>query len=446
MSGIIKDSLVAAVAAGFALVLPCTATGQVTECVSINALGQQGNGQSSFYEPSISGDGRYAIYSSIASNLVPGDTNGAWDAFVRDRAADVTLRVSVDSSGAQGNGNSGGSFLLAANAVDIAAGGRYVTFLSEASNLVANDTNGRMDIFVHDLQSGATTLESVDSAGNQGDGDSLWPVLSADGRFVAYLSGATNLVPGDTNGYTDVFVRDRLAGTTQRVSVSTTGMQGNGSCSHPAISQDGRAVAFTSYASNMVFNDTNGQPDVFVHSLGSAVTTRMSITAGGQQGFGGSYMGDFSGNGRFVAFSSPAAFAADDTNGVSDDYMKDRRTGALVRVSVGTGGFQADGPSYGISLSGDGRYVVFSGYASNLVPNDTNGNQDVFLRDLLMDTTTLLSVSTAGVQGNGENAYAEVSNDGQATVFTSTGNNLFPGDSNGAHDVFVRDLAAPGPP
>jgi hypothetical protein len=419
------------------------AAAQVTECVSINALGEVGNGQSSFYEPSISGDGLFVVYASFASNLVPGDTNGAWDVFVRDRAAGVTLRVSVDSFGAQGNGNSGGSFLLQQNTVDIAAGGRFVTFMSDATNLVADDTNGRPDVFVHDLLTGATTLESRDSAGNLGNGDSTWPVISADGRFVAFLSAATNLVPGDTNGQFDIFYRDRLAGTTQRVSVSSSGVQGNGGCSHTAISQDGRAVGFSSDATNLVFNDTNGQTDVFVHSIGNGLTSRVSSGPGGQQGFGGSYMGDFSGNGRFVAFSSTATFVSDDTNGVSDDYMKDRRTGNIIRVSVGTGGFQANDASYGISLSGDGRYVVFSGYASNLVPGDSNGNQDVFLRDLLMGTTTLLSVSTAGEQGNGENAYAEVSNDGMDTVFVSTGDNLYPGDDNFVHDVFVRDLGAP---
>lgn len=433
----------AARAAGLAAVLCAPAVAQVTECVSINALGEIGDGQSSFYEPSLSADGLFAAYASFASNLVTGDTNGAWDVFVRDRAAGTTLRVSVDSFGAQGNGNSGGTFSFQGNTVDIAAGGRYVAFMSDATNLVASDTNVRRDIFVHDLLSGATTIESLDSAGNQGNGDCSWPVISGDGRYVAFSSAATNLVSGDTNGKVDVFYRDRLAGTTQRVSVATSGMQGNGDCTHVQITQDGRAVGFTSYASNLVFNDTNGQPDVFVRSIGNGHTTRVSSGPGGQQGSGGSYLGDFSGNGRFVAFSSTSTFVTDDTNGAYDDYMKDRRTGNIIRVSVGTGGFQANSDSYGVSLSGDGRYVVFSGYASNLVPGDTNGNQDVFLRDLLMNTTTLLGVNTAGEQGNGENAYAEVSDDAMVTVFVSTGDNLYPGDDNFVHDVFVRDLGAP---
>jgi Tol biopolymer transport system component len=179
---------------------------------------------------------------------------------------------------------------------------------------------------------------------------------------------------------------------------------------------------------------------VFVHSLGDAVTWRASSGPHGEQGAGESYMSDFSGNGRFVAFSSLATFTPNDTNGASDDYVKDRRTGAILRVSVGTGGIQANGPSYGISLSEDGRYAVFSGYASNLVPNDTNGNQDVFMYDILMNVTTLLSVSTAGVQGNGENAYAQVSDDGRVTVFVSDADNLYPFDNNFARDVFVRQL------
>ena len=419
------------------------ALGQVTECVSINALGEVGNGQSSFYDPSISADCRFVAYASFASNLVPGDTNGAWDVLVRDRAAGTTERVSVDSLGAQADGNSGGTFGYQGNGVDMAVGGRYVAFLSDATNLVAGDTNGRIDIFVHDRLSGATTRESVDSAGIQGNDDSAWPAISADGRYVAFSSAATNLVSGDTNGKVDVFYRDRLAGTTQRVSVATSGLQGNGDCTHAAITQDGRAVGFTSYATNLVFNDTNGQPDVFVRSIGNGHTARVSSGPGGQQGSGGSYLGDFSGDGRFIAFSSTSTFVTDDTNGAYDDYMKDRRTGNIIRVSVGTGGFQANSDSYGVSLSGDGRYVVFSGYASNLVPGDSNFDQDVFLRDLLMGTTTLLGVNTAGEQGNGENAYAEVSNDGLLTAFVSTGDNLYPGDDNFIHDVFVRDLGAP---
>jgi Tol biopolymer transport system component len=252
MSVIEKGPIVAAAAAGLAFVfVSARATGQTTECASINALGQVGDAINSYYEPSLSGDGRFAVYASYASNLVPGDTNGAWDVFVRDRALGVTLRASVDSSGAQANGNSG-AFVFPQDGVDVASGGRYVAFLSDATNLVPADTNGRTDVFVHDMLTGETTLESLDSAGNQGNDHSSWPVLSANGRYIVFLSWASNLVPGYGNGTVDVFYRDRQAGTTKRVSVSTAGVEGNGECTHPAITKDGRAVGFTSHATNLL--------------------------------------------------------------------------------------------------------------------------------------------------------------------------------------------------
>jgi Tol biopolymer transport system component len=228
-------------------------TGQTTR-VSVASDGAQGNGDSEC--PSISADGRYVAFASLASNLVPGDTNGRMDIFVHDRLTGQTTRVSVASDGTEGNGDSGFP--------SISADGRYVAFASLASNLVPGDTNGTWDVFVHDRLTGQTTRVSVASGGAQGNGDSRFPSISADGRYVAFQSYASNLVPGDTNGVLDVFVHDRLTGQTTRVSVASDGTQGDSYSFGSSISADGRYVAFASYASNLVPGDTNGWADVFV--------------------------------------------------------------------------------------------------------------------------------------------------------------------------------------
>jgi Tol biopolymer transport system component len=243
-------------------------TGQTTR-VSVASDGTQANDQS--FRPAISADGRYVAFASVASNLVPGDTNGAQgvflgtDIFVHDRQTGQTTRVSIASDGTQANRES--------FAPTVSADGRYVAFLSLASNLVARDSNGRrnpqlgQDVFVHDRLTGQTTRVSVASDGRQALGPSFDPSISADGRRVAFASDAANLVLMDRNGVGDVFVRDRQAGTTVRVSVAADGTQANDSSSLPAISGDGAAVAFFSAATNLVAGDVNQTGDVFVHEL-----------------------------------------------------------------------------------------------------------------------------------------------------------------------------------
>ena len=206
----------------------------------------------------ISADGRFVAFDSLSDNLVSGDTNGYDDVFVHDRQTGDTERVSVNSGGGESDSRSSYAAL--------SADGRFVTFASAAGNLVAGDDNGKDDIFVHDRQTGLTSRVSVDSAGIQANDHSLTegPRISADGRFVAFDSEATNLVPGDTNGSADVFLHDRQTGDTQRVSVDSAGSQGNALSSAPDINQDGGFVVFGSNASNLITGDTNGMPDVFV--------------------------------------------------------------------------------------------------------------------------------------------------------------------------------------
>src|SRR6185436_8449149 len=226
----------------------------LTARVSLNSSGIQGNGNSD--SPTISADGSYIVFVSSATNLVEGDTNGQADVFVRDLQTGVTTRASVASNGVQANSPSGGT--------SISADGRYVTFESTATNLVPGDTNGSYDVFMHDMQTGITTRLSVNASGLQGDRSSGSPSISSDGRFVAFYSDATNLVPGDTT-WAGIVVRDLQAGTITRVSVDSSGVKANNGSTLPSISADGQFITFESYATNLVIGDTNGQPDIFVH-------------------------------------------------------------------------------------------------------------------------------------------------------------------------------------
>jgi Tol biopolymer transport system component len=353
-----------------------------TQRVSVDSAGNQGNGDSK--NAWISADGRFVAFRSFASNLVSGDTNGVPDIFVHDLQTGTTERVSVDASGHEANGASGEAGPGISDGPSISADGRFVAFRSSASNLVPGDGNGKDDIFVHDRQTGATERVSVDSAGNEGNGYSYGPSLSADGRFVAFRSNASNLVPGDTNGTGDDFVYDRQTDTTERVSVDGSGNQGNGESIRPEISADGRFVAFRSFASNLVPGDTNGFPDIFVHDRQTGATERVSVDSAGNQGSGDNFHSSISANGRFVAFRSDAAnLVPGDSNGVPDVFVHDRQTGATERVSVDSAGNEGNGLSQNEagSISADGRFVVFQSDSSNLVAGDTNASMDVFLRD-----------------------------------------------------------------
>jgi Tol biopolymer transport system component len=332
--------------------------------------GNQANNGS--IEPSISADGRYVAFVSFASNLVPGDTNGVPDVFVRDRQMATTKRVSVDSSGNQANGAS----LLPS----ISADGRYVAFVSFASNLVPGDTNGVADVFVRDLQMGTTQRVSVDSSGNQVNGPSFQASISGDGSNVAFVSFASNLVQGDTNGVTDVFERNQQTGTTQRVSVDSSGNQANGASLQPSSNTDGSKVAFVSFASNLVPNDTSGVPEVFVHNPQTGTTERVSLDSFGNQANGGSFQPSISADGSTVAFFSLASnLVSGDTNSLGDVFVHALQIGTTRRISVGASGKQGNSASDSPSISADGNTIAFESLASNLVPGDTNGVSDIFV-------------------------------------------------------------------
>ena len=373
-------------------------------------------------------------FTSTSTNLVAGDTNSVQDIFVHDRQTGSTTRVSVGPGGAQANGASAGQ--------SISGDGRFVAFQSAATNLVAGDTNGLADCFVHDRQTGVTTRVSVATGGAQATGGpNFITAISANGRFVAFYSSATNLVAGDTNGLQDVFRHDRQTGTTVRVSVATGGAQAAGQGSFgPFISSDGRFVGFYSGATNLVPGDTNGVSDVFIHDVQTATTSRVSLGPGGTQANAESLVGSFSNDGRFVCFES---FATNlEPGGGIGAFIHDRQTGVTSPVAVVPSSAAAQKPTEP-KISGNGRFVIF-GTLEALAPDDTNGQGDVYLRDLQTTTTTRVSVATGGGQGNAFSGTGAINQNGSVIAFPSSSTNLVSGDTNGAWDIFVRNIPGNG--
>jgi Tol biopolymer transport system component len=404
-----------------------------TQRVNVGAGGVQANGPSRVFFSSVSTDGRYVVFSSRATNLVAGDTNGVEDVFVRDRQSGTTERVSVGAGGAQSS--------QVSHSGTITPDGAYVAFYSEAANLVANDTNGFADVFVRDRAGATTELVSLATGGTQGDFVSSEPSISSDGRFVAFYSGASNLVPGDTNGTYDVFLRDRQSGATERMSVATGGTQGDSASVYPSISADSRFVAFYSAATNLVAGDTNAAADIFVHDRMMDTTERVDVDSSGSQPDGGAGLASISGDGRYVAFGSYATNLApdDDTHGYSDIFVRDRlhvvRTTEM--VSVDSSGAQGNSLSFWGSISGDGRYVAFR--SGSLLAGDPGPYYDIFVRDRQGGTTECVSVDSGESGANGDSTSAFISADGRYVAFNSLASNLVAGDTNGFSDVFVRD-------
>ena len=401
--------------------------------VSVDSAGVEGNQASGGPGEvvAISADGRYVAFSSDASNLVAGDSNGRTDVFLHDTQTGTTTRVSVDSAGGEGN--------QVSIAPSISADGRYIAFMSAADNLVAGDSNVGWDVFLHDTQTGATTRISVDSAGGEGNGDSMLPSISADGRFIAFMSVATNLVGGDTNGFTDIFLHDTQTGATTRVSVDAAGVESNDHSNRPALNEDGRYIAFTSEATNLVAGDGNGRTDIFLHDTQTGATTRVSVDSSGNEanGSSGRYRPAISADGRYIAFVSGATnLVTGDSNGRRDVFLHDTQTGTT-RVSVDSAGVEANfGSDNGPAISADGRYIAFSSGATNLVAGDTNGFTDIFLHDTQTGATNRVSVDAAGVESNGHSSYLAISADGSYVAFQSDASNLVANDTNGRRDVF----------
>lgn len=398
--------------------------------VNLDSSGVEANGSSRF-TGALSGDGRLVAFESEGNNLVPGDTNGWSDVFVHDRRTGRTTRVSVNSFGTQGNGRS--------HEGTMSDDGRFVAFISLATNLVPGDTNDVLDVFVHDRLTGTTSRASVGPGGVESNGHSERSRISGDGRFVTFQSWGDNLVPGDTNGFIDAFVHDLQTGITTRVSVSSSGAQADGTTRFPRISFDGSTVSFQSTSTNLVPLDTNGEQDVFVHERTTGRTTLVSVSSSGAQADGSSFLSSISADGQLISFSSAAEnLVPTDSNRHEDIFVHDRQTGATTRVSVDSAGNEGNGSNRWSFISGDGQVVAFRTEATDLVPGDTNGQWDVLRHDRRTGETTRVSVDSSGAESNGRSDSTSINADGRLVAFFSSANNLVPADGNGFSDVFVH--------
>ena len=428
-----------------------------TDVISVGLGGSPGNGYSCC--PQVTADGRYVVFASVATDLVP--DGGSFGLFVRDRTTGATERIL--------NGVPVIDF-------DISGDGRYVAFTSQASDLVPNDTNtcdqwvdpGTCpDVFLYDRENRQTVRVSVASDGTEGNGWSDSAKISGDGRYVVFVSGADNLAPGDITypGYPcltgpphcfDVFVHDRVTGLTELASVGSDGSKANSNSFSPSVSATGRFVSFFNQATNLSGAPPDSSCCVYLRDRQSGTTEIVSLDNSGNlpnNPFGpGDTTSAISADGRYVAFGSEAPLVSDDTSLFTVDvFVRDRLSGSTERVSVASDGTEANGDSFSPLISADARYVVFTSGASNLAPNDANtcggffpNCPDVFIHDRHAGETERVSVASDGNEGNADSWGWDITDDGRYLAFESEASNLALSDTNRARDVFVRDRCPDG--
>jgi Tol biopolymer transport system component len=381
----------------------------VTMRLSTDASGNQVDGYSTM--PVLSADGGFTVFTSDAAGLVPGDANGNWDIFLKNTQTGAISRLSGDEGG---------------YGASISADGRYIAFL------------GGSQIYVNDALTSTMTLASADMYGVEANSFTDGPAISSDGRYVAFHSLATNMAPEDTNGTMDVFVKDTRTGSVQIASADMYGNPGNSFSDLASVSGDGRYVAFQSIANNLVPGDTNGKWDVFVKDTLTGDIRIVSADADGNPGDDNSTGASISANGRYVAYESAASnLVPDDSNGVSDIFVKDVLNGDILLVSSDSTGNLVNGDSGAPAISADGRYVAFSSEADNLVTGDDNVYWDIFVKDTLMGAVTLVSTDPSGNEGDGDSFSAAISADGRFAAFESMAANVVPDDTNDMVDTFL---------
>jgi Tol biopolymer transport system component len=421
---------------GAALLALAAAGPSAPERVSIADGGGEPDG--ACYESSVTGNGRFVAYYSYATNLFPDAGNGVADIVVRDRKEGVNLLASHTPAGAEGSGTSAQPA--------ISNNGRFVVFYSGATDLVDSDGNGNSDIFLSDMKTGDVVRVSEPPGGGDSDDDSYvyGASISQNGRYVVYYSHATNLVADDTNGHWDIFLYDRVRGTTTLVSRNPDGDPSNGDSNDPSLSPNGRFIAYYSGATDLVAGDTTGNDNIFVYDTKTGAVSRASPGMEGAEADDGSYDPVVTNNGRWVAFYSYATnLVAGDTNGFYDTFLYDRKSGTMRLLSVAPDGTEADGQSYEPAISANGKVLVFYSYSSNLVANDGNGTEgDILLVDLKTGDLTLLSADADGAGGDGYSFLfgPSLSSNGKYVVFASESTNLVAGDTNAEYDEFLVRL------
>ncbi len=403
------------------------------ERASVNPVETQGN--SSSRAGDISGDGRYAVYESTATNLDAWDLQPQSDIFVRDFVLGDTRRISAPTPTGAANGDS--------RRPSISADGRYVVFESQATNLVPGDGNNAQDIFLWDRASDALQRVSVRGDGGQANGDSANARISADGSVVVYESRATNLDPADSNSSLDIYAWTRATGAVRLCSLTHLAQNANRDCRNPAVSADGRRVAFDTEATNMVFWDTNNHADVFVRDLAGNQLWRASLGGTVTEGNGPSTRPTLSPDGRHVAFESNAStFISTDNNHQTDIYVRDLQFQITRRISVSATGAEGQMRSWEPCWSADGRHVSFVSESWNLVPGDTNNFADVFVRDMQTDAVSRVSRGRHMTESGNHARAPRIGASGRWVVYESDAGNLVPDDTNGCSDVFRIDWMA----
>jgi hypothetical protein len=393
--------------------------------VSVSSGGAQANNSS--VDAAISGNGNLVVFKSLATNLVPNDTNGVTpDIYLRNRSAGTTTLVSVDQNGNQ--------FTQASEEPAISFDG----------STVAWETGG--EIYVRKLPNGPTQLVSKDSSGNPGDAASHAPQLSADGRYVTYWSNANNIVANDPKFTGDVFVYDTQTGTNELDSVSSNGSPAAvGQDSYlPSISGDGRYVVFETKAPFSPI-DTNGVSDVYVHDRQTGTTTLVShnpagTSAGDAQSFEGNGGPKISEDGSTIVFTSDAGnLVPNDTNLRSDVFVYHMATGKLEQASVNSSGVEGTQPSSRATVNSDGSLVAFES-SNQLSPWDTGTNVEIYVRHVATQTTSMESTSAQGQWVSGDKLNPSIDGDGSLVAYHSAAGSLVTGDTNGVEDVFVHQL------
>jgi Tol biopolymer transport system component len=338
--------------------------------------------------------------------------------------------VSASDLGASGSGES--------SAPAISSDGRYVAFVSDAADLVADDNNLMSDVFVYDRLSGQISMVSLSATGRAASGSSRAPSLSSSGRFIAFSSTASDLVLGDANNAEDVFVRDMQTGVTVRVSIGRSGENAQGESIDPVISANGRYVAFASTASNIANNDSNEASDVFVRDMQLGISSMISVTSSGGSGAGASDQPAMSADAQIVAFRTTAPDISAGAGVIAQVVVVDRTSQKTVTASGASGG--GDGASWLPAVSANGRRVAFVSAASNLVSGDTNGTSDVFRFELASNKLSRLSARAKGAQSTGICSEVALAANDEYAAFVSSADDLVSGDDNGSDDVFVVPL------